>query len=191
MRHKPGPSVFKQNVTGDLGARSRRPPLPPESPVLEAARESTRSAGAAAGARSWVRYQFAPSPGSRHAGSARRPPSSSRRAHRGLPAVKRAGTPGHPRAPESLGSPFGSRPVSWAYLCAGPGNTARNPGHVWCGVPGVLSVNPPYTKLGAGGREGRGAASSRDWRPCKPIICLIRPMTSLGGVARTLTPPCP
>lgn len=105
----------------------------------------------------------------------RPPPSSVRRAHRGLRAVKRAGTPGHPRAPESLGSPFGSGPVSCAYLRAGPGNTARRPGHVWCGAPGVLSVHPPNTKLGAGGREGRDAASSRDWRPWKPIRCLRRP----------------
>ena len=80
------------------------------------------------------------------------PPSSVRRAHPGLRAVKRAGTPGHPRAPESLGSPFGSGPVSCAYLRAGPGNTARSPGHVWCGVPEVLSVHPPNTKLRAGGR---------------------------------------
>lgn len=44
-RHKPGPHVFKQNVKGDQGARSCRPPLPHESPVLGAAREATRSAG--------------------------------------------------------------------------------------------------------------------------------------------------
>lgn len=37
-----------------------------------------------------------------------RPPSSVRRAHRGLRAVKRPRTPGHPRHQNSLGSPFGS-----------------------------------------------------------------------------------
>lgn len=169
-------------------ARSRRPPLPRES-RSGGSRQQRGSAGAAAGDAELSPLPARSSPLGPPARSSRRPHPPCDVPTGDCVRCKERGPPGIP-CTRTLGSPFGSGPVSCAYLRAGPGNTVRSPGHVWCGVPGVLSVHPPNTKLGAGGREGRMLPPpGTDWRPWKLIRCLRRPyMTSPGGVARDFDP---
>lgn len=118
-RHTPGARIFKQNVTGEQGARSRRPPPPAETPDLGAASGATPSTGAAAGgagaspapSRANALHRPGPRPPALPAAPNLRPASPPGRC-----ALEGAGIP----ASERLGLPLSSGPSPSAYLCCGP-----------------------------------------------------------------------
>lgn len=149
------PRVFKQNVTGDQGARSRRPPTSAETPVLEAARGRCRVPGLRRQARGRVPLHPPPA-GSTALVPARRlcppPPTAARQAPRDGALTRGRGS----RASEPLGSPLSSGPSPSAYLCCGTlaavPEVLAAPG---AGLPGLSAgarLAPSLERAGAGHR---------------------------------------
>lgn len=185
-RHQPGPHFCKQNVTGDQGARSHRPPMRPQA---RGQREERLGRVRQAARRRVLRLGFHP----RRPPAARRPhpPSSEPPGH------ARSAGGGDPRAPAALRSPRAPALPS-AYLRSGspaaaPGaglrglstgaaarraRSGRGPARLLPGLAAGAAHRRSQPSAPRHRRSGSDSDSSRPWsgRQFCPGVCTPNPL---------------